>query len=223
MMSLHLDKKEFKKVISLISDETGIRRDIIEKDYYVTMILKELFNKEPNLVFKGGTSLSKCFHAIDRFSEDIDINYIDHQTLNRTRKKKIKETLKEVVALCKLSIVNLEETRSNRIFNQYKIEYPKSFEFTSCVVDKVIVETGFQSPSFPCVKMMAQSMIGEFIMERGSNELMKKYDLEPFEVTVQSLERTFIDKLFATAEYYLRKKLRDIQDIFMIYICYIRI
>lgn len=46
---------------------------VIEKDYYVTMLLQELANRLPFLVFKGGTSLSKCYKVIQRFSEDIDL------------------------------------------------------------------------------------------------------------------------------------------------------
>ena len=45
---------------------------IIEKDYYVTLVLCELAKQVPDLLFKGGTSLSKCHKIIDRFSEDID-------------------------------------------------------------------------------------------------------------------------------------------------------
>lgn len=45
----------------------------LDKDYYVTMILRELSERQNFIVFKGGTSLSKCHKAIKRFSEDIDI------------------------------------------------------------------------------------------------------------------------------------------------------
>ena len=49
----------------------------VEKDFWVCLVLKALFNHRvkghPNLLFKGGTSLSKAFGLIDRFSEDIDI------------------------------------------------------------------------------------------------------------------------------------------------------
>ena len=56
--------------------------DIVEKDYYVTMILKILSEHYDNVVFKGGTSLSKALHVLTRFSEDIDItflNTLEHQ------------------------------------------------------------------------------------------------------------------------------------------------
>ena len=46
---------------------------MIEKDYYVTMLLKNMARRLPFLVFKGGTSLSKCYQIIHRFSEDIDL------------------------------------------------------------------------------------------------------------------------------------------------------
>ena len=54
----------------------GIRPTIIEKDFWVCLVLKFLFQKSPfgkSLVFKGGTSLSKAHGLIERFSEDIDL------------------------------------------------------------------------------------------------------------------------------------------------------
>ena len=72
-MYLHEERKVFRDVIISTSEHMGLPEEIIEKDYYVTMILKQLSEASDLVVFKGGTSLSKCFHAIDRFSEDIDI------------------------------------------------------------------------------------------------------------------------------------------------------
>ena len=68
-MYLHKDDKELlRDIIVTVSERTGIDESIVEKDYYVTMILKELVQRNPNVVFKGGTSLSKAYHVIDRFS-----------------------------------------------------------------------------------------------------------------------------------------------------------
>lgn len=67
--------------------ETAARRNlaeaIIEKDFWVCWVLKQLFSTgafERRLLFKGGTSLSKIFHATNRFSEDIDlaVDFADH-------------------------------------------------------------------------------------------------------------------------------------------------
>lgn len=66
-MYLHKDDKELlRDIIVTVSERTGIDESIVEKDYYVTMILKELVQRNPNVVFKGGTSLSKAYHVIDR-------------------------------------------------------------------------------------------------------------------------------------------------------------
>ena len=56
--------------------EKGIRKEIVEKDFWVCLMLDYLFTKSKfknDLTFKGGTSLSKGFNIISRFSEDIDL------------------------------------------------------------------------------------------------------------------------------------------------------
>ena len=68
MAYLHEDKELFKNAIDLASSQFGILPPIVEKDYYVTMVLRELSAHVPFIVFKGGTSLSKCHKVIKRFS-----------------------------------------------------------------------------------------------------------------------------------------------------------
>jgi len=58
------------------SERKGVPEFIVEKDFWVCWTLKQLFCAETlrgNILFKGGTSLSKIFRAIQRFSEDIDL------------------------------------------------------------------------------------------------------------------------------------------------------
>lgn len=76
MAYLHENREEFTNAVNLASEYFHILPIIAEKDYYVTMILRELSERQDFIVFKGGTSLSKCYKAIKRFSEDIDIVYI---------------------------------------------------------------------------------------------------------------------------------------------------
>ena len=73
MAYLHSDREQFRDAIYLAYEQTGVMVQAIEKDYYVTMLLRLLAQKMPYIVFKGGTSLSKCHKVIHRFSEDIDI------------------------------------------------------------------------------------------------------------------------------------------------------
>lgn len=86
----------------------GISPELVEKDFWVCWILKQLFSLEDSrghLTFKGGTSLSKCYNAIQRFSEDIDIaierKYLEHgkstepsiDESNKENQKRIEELL----------------------------------------------------------------------------------------------------------------------------------
>lgn len=87
-MLLHNDQELFREVVISTAEELGIVVPIVEKDYYVTMILKKLSMECPECVFKGGTSLSKCHHMIDRFSEDIDISFSNK--LSQGKRKHLK-------------------------------------------------------------------------------------------------------------------------------------
>ena len=91
-MFLHEDEELFKDVIVATAEAQKRPVAIVEKDYYVTMILKLLSEEAEGCVFKGGTSLSKCHHAIDRFSEDIDIAFSN--TLTQGKRKKLKDDLR---------------------------------------------------------------------------------------------------------------------------------
>ncbi len=75
MKYLHDKKDLFLDILEECSYETGISKAIIEKDYYVTILLKEIVERCFDIIFKGGTSLSKCYGIINRFSEDIDFGY----------------------------------------------------------------------------------------------------------------------------------------------------
>lgn len=66
-MYLHRDRETFRDIIGQAADSSGRTPAVVEKDYYVTLILKLLSKQLDHCVFKGGTSLSKGFHVIDRF------------------------------------------------------------------------------------------------------------------------------------------------------------
>lgn len=76
MKFIDLSKEDRADVLDRVSTELNIRqREVVEKDWWVTAVLRAIFclPYAQHLSFKGGTSLSKCWHLIDRFSEDIDI------------------------------------------------------------------------------------------------------------------------------------------------------
>lgn len=118
-MYLHEDRELFREVLDGTSNYFGVSREAVEKDYYVTMILKKLAQTEElPCVFKGGTSLSKCFHCIERFSEDIDITFSEH--LGEARRKRLKyRVLKPIAEDLRLVIKNWDTIESNKDYNAY--------------------------------------------------------------------------------------------------------
>src|SRR5690606_34325173 len=74
-MNLHKDSKLFKQAIQFASDQMQILPIYVEKDYWVTFALFQILQAPigKDVIFKGGTALSKCYKLIERFSEDIDL------------------------------------------------------------------------------------------------------------------------------------------------------
>lgn len=216
MEYLHKHKEEFINAVNLASEYFHILPVIVEKDYYVTMILRELAERQGFVVFKGGTSLSKCHKAIKRFSEDIDIT-IDSR-LSQGQMKKLKEVIKDIANELDLVIPNIDETRSRRSYNRYILEYQSVlYEPDDAVQNAVLMETSFAEVSFPTVILPVHSYIGNMMIEEAPEEI-KNFRLDPFEMKVQGLDRTLVDKVFAICDYYLQNKVkkhsRHIYDIY---------
>lgn len=222
-MYLHEDKELFKGIIEDTKKITGFDVEVIEKDYYVTMILKLITEKSTglgNVVFKGGTSLSKCHKVIDRFSEDIDITFTEH--IGAQRRKHLKyDVLKSLSDELALPITNWDSIQSDRDLNAYTFYYEPLFnENYDVLIKGVKVETALASYSFPTETMQISSYVGDYLSQTRT-DLVEKFSLTPFMMKVQSLERTFIDKVYASCDYYLQNKSRrlsrHIYDLYKIF------
>ncbi len=207
MEFLHEDKERFLDAINLTIYQTGISAEAVEKDYYVTMFLKTLSKSLPFLVFKGGTSLSKCHQIIKRFSEDIDLT-VD-LSISQGRKKTIKEAIVKAANTLGMQIVNLEETKSRRDYNRYIIAYDSVLPGSNLIVQPaVLLETSYTTVSFPVVSLAVNNYIGT-MLQTEAPEFLKRYGLESFEMKVQGLDRTLADKTFAICDYYLQGKTKN--------------
>lgn len=199
---LHDEKNLFEQLILRTSDAFEIERGIVEKDYYVTVFLKAIAQKEPDIVFKGGTSLSKCYHIINRFSEDIDLNIETDSKPTQGQRECLKKNIVAVTQSFGFTVQNPDEIKSRRDFNRYLIDYQSTFD-TGYLKRNLIVETAVFFRTYPTRKMNATSLIYDYLNREGMDSLIAQYDLFPFEVNVQAAERTFVDKLCAIGDYYL--------------------
>lgn len=214
---LHNNKELFEQAVLKTAEYLNIDAGIIEKDYYVTLMLKEISETVPDLVFKGGTSLSKCYKVIKRFSEDIDLT-IEYDTKpSEGKRKNLKNNIIAAINKYDFELANPDEIRSRREFNKYVVNYPSEF-IQSGLKNHLQIETMIKIKAYPNEEMEAASLIYDYLSAEGFDDMIKEYELEPFVLKVQSAERTFIDKIFALADYYLSDRTtehsRHIYDIY---------
>lgn len=206
-MNLHHDKEAFAELIAGAANELAIPTNVIEKDYYVTITLKALAEKTKDLVFKGGTSLTKCYQLLDRFSEDIDLSYTSESGMpGESRKKQLKKNIVSTMEEFGFPINNLEATRSRRNYNCYRAGYPSVYEQNGILKTELVIETYVAMLPFPTTKRMVDNYIYRFLNKIGRLDLAEIYDLMPFEITTQTIERTLVDKVFALCDYYMQEK-----------------
>ena len=220
-MNLHFDPESFAELVTATANELHIPPGIIEKDYYVTLVLRELSRRIIGMVFKGGTSLTKCYQILDRFSEDIDISYNASDGIpGESRKRQLKKAVVSSIEALGFHIVNPDETRSRRSYNCYRASYSSLYAPLFELKSELVVETYIALLPFPTVNRMADNYIHRFLQLTGQEHLAEDFDLMPFEITTQAIERTLIDKVFAICDYYLSDKVerhsRHLYDIFKI-------
>lgn len=205
---LHNDRELFEQLILRSSDALGIEAGIIEKDYYVTLFLKGIAEKQPDIIFKGGTSLSKCYKLIARFSEDVDLNLECEARPTQGQRKLLKSSIILVIESMGLHLRNPDDIRSRRDYNRYVVDYPAASS-TAYLKPQLIVETAVYIRAYPSRRMPASSFIYDYLAQINRFDLINEYDLASFELNVQSAERTFIDKLYALGDYYLDHKVTE--------------
>lgn len=206
-MNLHQDKDAFEELVTATSLELHIPPNIVEKDYYVTLALRELSANIKGMVFRGGTSLTKCYQLLDRFSEDIDISYAASEGIpGESRKRQLKKAIVASMDTLNLPITNLEQTRSRRNYNCYHAAYPSIYAPVLEIKTELVIETYIALLPFPTTVRMTDNYIYRFLQQSDQIHLAEEFHLMPFEITVQTIERTLIDKVFALCDYYMSGK-----------------
>ncbi len=202
-MILHENGTYFKEAIDATGKRRGLDPALVEKDYFVTLFLAEAVKRIPGLIFKGGTSLSKCHHLIDRFSEDVDLT-LDEEHFTQSPKRKAVTALIDVCDALGFELLNRDkiEHHTHGNYNCYEVAYPISFP-SPAIKTELKVEMTYIQKAYPTEEKMVNCYIGEFLSEIGRGDLCRAYGLEAFPVRTQTLERTFVDKVFAICDYFL--------------------
>lgn len=231
MKYIDLSKEDQTEVLDRVSSELNIsQREVIEKDWWVTAVLRALFSLPyaQHLSFKGGTSLSKCWRLIDRFSEDIDIA-IDREYLGFSgtlSKTQISDKLRR--ATCSFVRETMQYDLAEQLHNNgiekdkfqvnvditpvsttdpetININYDSVLTFSideetgSYVLPKIKVEVSGRSMSEPTREVLIESMIDHVYPEAPFTE-------PKFNVRTVLPERTFLEKIFLLHEEFAKPK-----------------
>lgn len=193
-MTLHLEKILFHELINLTAAELKINPLFIEKDYWITVVLKRLSESkfESESVFKGGTSLSKGYELIERFSEDVDIALINNNAKTGNEIKSIirsieKEMTKDLSEL-QVAGVTSKGSRFRKSVFEYKSTNAKNQS------NKLIVEVNSFANPFPFKRLVIKSLIFDFLTQSKNEKYIEQFKLEPFEVNVLNKEQTLLEK-----------------------------
>jgi len=215
-----LSREDKTEILEAVEVNTGLPKYVVEKDWWVVSVLDLVFQTSiaKQTVFKGGTSLSKGWNLIPRFSEDIDLA-LDRSTLgfdNDSPSKKqitqlrrdskafiVNEFVPEFTALLKqakldeIEIVIEETTESDQDPLIIQLHYPNVTEYTEYILPRVSLEIGIRS------------LIEPFSIKEIRSEISKQFEGRPFAdvpILIPTVDprRTFLEKLFLLHEEFQR-------------------
>jgi hypothetical protein len=217
----NLAESDRKEIINQVSAKTGLLPTAIEKDWWVMIALNAIYSTEysEHLVFKGGTSLSKSYNLIERFSEDIDLA-IDRSFFKFDGDLKPKEVTKLRKAACKfilevfleklatiltrmgvkdftLSHVNFERSDTDPL--AIELNYKSLTENVDYLKPRILIEISSRSLRDPFENRELISFIGENYPELPFVD-------KPIMIPTVTPTRTILEKIFLLHEEFQKTK-----------------
>ena len=214
-MRLHENKQLFRQSVQFTAQQLKIADIYVEKDYWVTYTLQTIFNHPigKDTVFKGGTSLSKCFGLIGRFSEDIDLVVLRNQGESNNqltnKLKKISQVVSEVLPEVEIGEVTQKRGMNRKTAHTYAKEFRGSY---GQVRDVIIVETTWLGHHEPYTTKPISTYIYEMMLSTGQQSLAVEYGLLPFDILVMEPKRTVCEKIMSLVRFsYTEEPLEDLK------------
>lgn len=230
---LKISENSQRNLLEQVEYTEGIPAKAIEKDLWVTVTLKALFTSKYKeyLIFKGGTSLSKCWKLIERFSEDIDIaldseafgmNYDENPANTYVKRlkragceftsKELKKELEQKFielgipnGMIRLEAEPIKKNIPDRDPQTLLIYYPSLFEGHEYLTDVVKIEVSVRSLKEPKGAITVKSLLSEL-------SRFDAYKEAPFEVIAVEPQRTFLEKMFLLHEEFQKPEISTIRS-----------
>ncbi len=138
----------------------------------VIAAISKINSSDFELIFSGGTALSKAHGLIQRFSEDIDFRVMaDHDALTRTARSNLKKLI--IKALRSTGFIIKDEdvmARDENRFFSMKIEYESQFSRSDALRPHILIEMALQNPQLPSPKLSIQSFVAKNLQQLAEVE-----------------------------------------------------
>lgn len=199
-MKLHTDREMFSNAIQATSQMLGMAPEFVEKDYWICQILQQLSRhpQRERIVWKGGTSLSKAYGLIKRFSSDVDFAVL-LEGLSQNQQKKLvarigKDTTADMEEL-DMPEVTIKNNRFRKTYHGYSSVLNSRKESLNFLGNHVIIEINTYSNPYPYVRRSIKPFISEMMEQRGLDSMIEELDMKPFELNVLDKRRTLCEKV----------------------------
>lgn len=201
---------EFKPTVEAAAERLNISATAVEKDYWVSEVLRVLAVKHGgSFVFKGGTSLSKGFRIVERFSEDIDILILNDGASRGETDRLMKEMGRAAAEGVGGSLMPAGSSETGR-HRSYEVAYPTSSTRTTLINTTVLLEMGIRGGPQPRESVAIGCLLGD-LLESAGTAIKEFSDLRPFEILALHPGRTLLEKLVLVHD--LSKKEEDLVNL----------
>ena len=222
---LHEAPDTYLELIQATANDIGIPAAHVEKDYWVTRVLKRLHHREA-VVFKGGTSLSKAHHLIGRFSEDVDLALKRDEGTSDSRRRALIKCIEHEIAQDLQYVPDHPAESKHGRFRKTAYAFPTRTGTAALgqVSDALLIEiNSFANPE-PSSEMPIATLIRDFLMAAGRPDLVRLHELDHFSIRVLRVERTLCEKIMGLVRaghepnpgQEFRRRIRHFYDLVMI-------
>lgn len=199
MAKLRASPDDLFALVGQASDHLRIPQEFVEKDYWVTELLRSVSQPVDDavVIFKGGTSLSKAFDLIERFSEDVDILVsIQDEAFGKGRVHNILRHICERAGedLDIGADDQIDRGSEKGIHRNVRYIYPARLA-PQAVTEGVLLEMGRRGGDLPRERRRLRSMIATFAIETGVAREDEYDEFASLEIEVLAPERTLVEKL----------------------------
>lgn len=203
-MTLHLHPADFRALLSATAQQFGLADVLIEKDYWVTYVLRALADSpyRDQVVFKGGTALSKAYGLVERFSEDVDLAIAGTEGWSNNQVKKLMDAAARHLTHGLAADPMAPGTSRGSHFRKTAHRFPTLLDTgpaweAQLRAGAVLLEINAFARPYPSHPRPIQSYLGAFLAQHGQAAAMAEFGLAPFEVRTLALERTLTEKILA--------------------------